>query len=820
MDHKLYTVQNLRQITGAEAVIANPDLTIRTLGTDSRKLTDIARTLFFALKGRRDGHDFIKDVYDIGVRSFIVTDKSFDITPFKDANFFYVADALKALQALGAYHRKQYNYPVIAITGSNGKTIVKEWLYQLIAPEYNIVRSPKSYNSQIGVPLSVWQMNEDHTLAIFETGISRSGEMEALESVIKPTIGILTTIGEAHNEGFESRDKKIGEKLALFKDTDLFIYSPKHLLDYTGEIPGKEKFTWGYETADLEIIDEEVLENKYQYLRGRFKENEIECVIPFTDAASVENAICCWATILALGYDPGTADARLEKLHSVKMRLELKNGINNCSIIDDSYSSDLSSLAIALDFLKQQNQHLKRTLILSDIPEGGMDQEQLYTQVAYLLENKNVDRLIGVGELISKHAGLFNVEKQFFDTTEELLSNLPDIKLSNETILLKGARVYQFERVSKALAQKMHETVLEINLNALENNLNFYKSLLRPKVKTMAIVKAFSYGSGSFEIANLLQFNKVDYLAVAYADEGVALRKAGITIPMMVMNADGMDFDTLIDNKLEPEIYSFRILKDFIEALNHKNQEQYPIHIKLDTGMHRLGFMPDELDILWRLLGETKAIHIKSVFSHLVGSEDESLDNFTRHQISQLGEMADKIEEAVGYKSIRHIANTSGISRWPEAQLDMVRLGIGLYGIDHSFGNKSPLSTVTSLKTTISQVKELKPGEAVGYNRKGQLPDGGKIATVKIGYADGYNRKLGNGTGKMLVNGKEVPTIGNICMDMSMLDITGMEVTEGDEVIVFNDKIRVEDIARQLDTIPYEVLTGISQRVKRVYYYE
>ncbi|HCN82270.1 MAG TPA: bifunctional UDP-N-acetylmuramoyl-tripeptide:D-alanyl-D-alanine ligase/alanine racemase [Sphingobacteriaceae bacterium] len=820
MEHKLYTVQEIKKITGAEATIGSPDAVIRTLGTDSRKITDITRTLFFALKGRRDGHEFIKEVYDLGVRNFIISDKTFDISIYKDANFFYVRHSLAALQALGAYHRRQYHYSVIAITGSNGKTIVKEWLYQLLAPEYNIVRSPKSYNSQIGVPLSVWQMNEEHTLAIFETGISKTGEMQSLEKVIKPSIGILTTIGEAHNEGFGSREKKISEKLELFKDVDLFIYSPKHLLDYTGEVPGKEKFTWGYEKADLEIIDDEILENKYQYLRARFKDREIECVIPFTDAASIENAICCWATILALGYDPGTADVRLEKLHSVKMRLELKNGINNCSIIDDSYSSDLSSLAIALDFLKQQNQHLKRTLILSDIPEGGMDPEQLYTQVAYLLENKSVDRLIGVGETISKQTGLFNVEKQFFDTTEELLTALPEIKLANETILLKGARVYEFERVSKALAQKMHETVLEINLNALENNLNFYKSLLKPKVKTMAIVKAFSYGSGSFEIANLLQFNKVDYLAVAYADEGVALRKAGITIPMMVMNADGMDFDTLIDNKLEPEIYSFRILKDFIEALNHKNQEQYPIHIKLDTGMHRLGFMPDELDILWRLLGETKAVHIKSVFSHLIGSEDPSLDDFTRKQISALNEMADKIQEAVGYESIRHIANTAGISRWPEAQLGMVRLGIGLYGIDHSFGDRSPLSTVTSLKTTISQVKELQPGETVGYNRKGKLPKGGKIATVKIGYADGYNRKLGNGVGKMLVAGKEVPTIGNICMDMTMLDITGINVTEGDEVIVFNEKIRVEDIARQLDTIPYEVLTGISQRVKRVYYYE
>jgi alanine racemase len=821
MDHKLYSVQEIKQIIDANATFADPDAIIRTLAIDSRTLTDVSKSLFFALKSRRDGHEFIDEVYQAGIRNFVISDKNFNTGVYKDGNFLSVTDTLKALQSLSAHHRSQYHYPVIAITGSNGKTIVKEWLYQLLAPEHYVVRSPKSYNSQIGVPLSVWQMNEDNTLAIFETGISRSGEMAALESVIQPTIGILTNIGEAHNEGFESREEKIGEKLLLFKNADTFIYSPEYLLDYKGEIPGKAKFTWSHIKGDLTIIGDEVLENKYRYIRGRFKDKDIECVIPFTDAASVENAICCWAAMLAMGYDPEVADERLEKLQPVRMRLELKNGINNCSIIDDSYSSDLSSLAIALDFLKQQNQHLKHTLILSDIPQVGMEQEQLYEKVSHLLESKDVDRLIGVGAEISKQAAQFTIEKEFFNTTEELLSNLKELKFFNETILLKGARIYEFERISKILTQKMHETVLEINLNALEHNLNFYKSLLKPGVKVMAMVKAFSYGSGSFEIANLLQFNKIDYLAVAYADEGIALRKAGITLPIMVMNADTIAFDTIIENKLEPEIYSFRILKDFVEVLNNKSLEKYPVHIKLDTGMHRLGFMPEELQMLLDTLHDIKSIDIKSVFSHLAGSENPSLDDFTREQIKQFNGMADALEKAVGYKSVRHIDNTSGISRWPEAQLDMVRLGIGLYGIDDVFsGGRSPLHTVTTLKTSISQIKELKPGETVGYGRKGVLPNGGKIATVKIGYADGYNRRLGNGTGKMLVNDKIVPTIGNICMDMCMLDITGIDATEGDEVIVFNDKITVEEISKQIGTIPYEILTTVSERVKRIYYYE
>jgi alanine racemase len=819
MNHILYPVEELTASMNAKAFIQLPNVNIRTILTDSRKLSDRDQGLFFALKGRRDGHIFIADIYAAGVRNFVISDPDFDHLKFKAANFYLVDDTLKALQDLAAAHRAKFEYPVIGITGSNGKTVVKEWLYQLLAPENNIVRSPKSYNSQIGVPISVWEMNEENDLAIFEAGVSKSGEMQDLEKVIKPTIGILTNIGEAHKEGFQSIDEKISEKLKLFEGVDLFIYSCKYLDNYTGEIPGTNKFTWCYrDKADLGVFDDEILDDKYQFLRARFNGKDVQAVIPFTDQASVENGIICWATLLALGYEPDEADKRLAKLLPIGMRLELKNGINNCSVIDDSYSLDLSSLAIALDFLNQQNQHLRRTLILSDIP--GTDSDQVYEQVQQMLENKSVDRLIGVGEKISKYGQDFPFETEFFATTQDFLQAFPHLKFANETILLKGARAYEFERISQLLTQKVHETVLEINLNALEHNLNYYKALLPARTKVMAMVKAFSYGSGSFEITNLLEFNKVDYLAVAYADEGIALRKAGTSLPIMVMSPDSMAFDAIVEHRLEPEIYSLRILKEFVEILERKNLVNYPVHIKLDTGMHRLGFMEDEFEELIEILKGNTSMHIQSIFSHLVASEDPQHDEFTKQQIDLFAKLSERISQNYNYQIIKHISNTSGISRWPQAAFDMVRLGIGLYGIDSAIKDKSPLQTVTSLKTSISQIKHIPAGDTIGYGRAGKMPEGGTIATIKIGYADGYNRKFGNGTGKMLVRGKEVRTIGKICMDMCMIDITGMNVSEGDEVIVFNDKIRVEDLAEEIETIPYEVLTGISQRVKRVYYYE
>ncbi|MBC7565996.1 MAG: bifunctional UDP-N-acetylmuramoyl-tripeptide:D-alanyl-D-alanine ligase/alanine racemase [Pedobacter sp.] len=819
MSHASYSIALIAEILDASPVFSDTEAVISELVTDSRRVIYPVESLFFALKAQRDGHKYVDDAYKNGIRNFVVTEKE-SLEKYEDVNILVVSDVLLSLQNLSAYNRSQYDLKVLAITGSNGKTIVKEWLYQLLASDFNIVKSPKSFNSQIGVPLSVWQIEEEHTMGIFEAGISRSGEMSSLAQIIKPTIGILTNIGEAHAEGFLSHVEKLKEKLKLFNNAELLIYSP----DYTTglspkDLPGKAKFSWSLkEKADLQILFIEPIQSK-SYIRALFKGIEIECLIPFRDNASVENGIICWATLLALGYLGKEADARLEKLTRISMRLELKTGINQCSVIDDSYSADTSSLAIALDFLNLQNQHAKKTLILSDLVETGKSNEILYTEIAALLKQKNLHRLIGVGPNISSSAEFFDLEKVFFEDTQLFIQNFPALHFNDETILVKGARKFEFERISKLITQKIHDTVLEIDLNALSENLQFYRNKLKSGVKVMAMVKAFSYGSGSFEIANLLQYHKVDYLAVAFTDEGVSLREAGITIPIMVMSPELSGFDAIIKHNLEPEIYSLDILKSFSGYLND-NDYDYPIHLKLDTGMHRLGFEEPDLPDLLRTLAETNKLKVISVFSHLVGSDSASLDEFSVHQLNRFTDMANDIEAGLNYSFIRHISNTSGITRHPDAQLDMVRIGIGLYGFDGNLLNNQSLRTVAVLKTTVTQVKKLKANETVGYSRKGVLSGGGDIATVKIGYADGYNRKFGNGVGIMIINGKRVNTVGMICMDMCMLDVTGLDVKIGDEVIVFNSELRIVELANQIDTIPYEILTNISQRVKRIYFYE
>ena len=819
----IYTISRIQQIVGASGNITD-DSTISNLLTDSRKINNPAASLFFALSDRRDGHDFIPEVYKAGVHNFIVKHIPKDVAAYPKANFLVVNNVLKALQKLAAHHRKQFDLEVIGITGSNGKTIVKEWLYQLLCLDKKIVRNPKSYNSQIGVALSVWQIEEQHNLGIFEAGISTTHEMENLEHMIKPAVGVLTHIGAAHNEGFKDASEKLTEKLKLFTHSDLLIYHYETLNTYKGKIPGKRKFTWSrkFAEADLHVFSETIISKRY-YLRGKFKGKEIECLVPFVDEASVENAITCWATMLALGYDPAIIDDRMEHLVPISMRMELKQGINDCSIIDDSYNSDIQSLEIALNFLNQQNQHPTRTLILSDIFQSGLDPDVLYKKVAGLIKEKKTDKFIGVGKALYEHKELFKAkESLFFTDTDALLAQLPELNFKDETILIKGSRSFEFERISKALVQKAHETVLEINLNALQSNLNFYKSKLQPGVKLMAMVKAFSYGSGSFEVANMLQFNKVDYLAVAYIDEGISLRNAGINLPIMVLNPEPSAFDKMVEFTLEPEIYSYKLLDDFIKFATHKKISAYPIHIKIDTGMHRLGFEEFEIEHLCDLLENNKYIRVQSVFSHLVASDAEIHDHFTLKQLRLFEKIYHQLEKSLRYKVIKHIANTSAISRWPVAQMDMVRLGIGLYGIDSAIKDEvSPLQPVATLKTSISQIKAVKAGETIGYNRNGSLTSDGKIATVRIGYADGYLRAFGNGVGKMLVNGTLAPTVGNVSMDMCMIDITGIAgVKEGDEVIVFNEEHKIEELARQISTIPYEILTNVSQRVKRVYFYE
>ena len=818
MTESPYSIHHIAEILNADKVLPLPNMAIRKLLTDSRTVIDPEGSLFFAVKAQRDGHQFITNAYENGVRNFVISDSAF--ATFSDANFLIVSDVLQALQDLAAYNRQINPIKVIGITGSNGKTIVKEWLYQLLAADYHIIRSPKSFNSQIGVPLSVWQIAPDHTLGIFEAGVSTNNEMEPLTKMIAPTIGVLTNIGEAHAEGFQDKTEKLKEKLKLFTDVETFVYAPEYISGVAvDDLPGKTKFTWSTSfPADLKISFIEPIEGR-NYIRATYQEKEIECLIPFSDKASIENGIICWATLLAMGYSPEQADLRLEKLTPISMRLELINGIENCSVIDDSYSADTSSLAIALDFLNQQNQHPKKTLILSDIYETGKTNEVLYTEIASLLQQKNLNRLIGIGPNISSFANLFTLEATFFDDTQSFIAQLPGIHFANETILVKGARRFEFSRISKLLTLKIHDTILAINLNALAANLQFYRSKLSHGVKVMAMVKAFSYGSGSFEIANLLQYHKVDYLAVAYADEGIALRKAGITLPIMVMSPEPSAFEAMVHQQLEPEIYNIGILKSFLNFLPAYTVD-YPIHLKLDTGMHRLGFESEDLPALLTLLKDLKSVKVISIFTHLVASEQAKHDEFTTHQFQEFTRMYHEMSTTLDYQPFKHVLNTSGVTRWPDLQLDMVRIGIGLYGFDNALVNNQGLQTVAVLKTTITQVKELKAGETVGYNRNGVLPNGGRIATVKIGYADGYNRNFGNGNGKMLVNGKLAPTIGSICMDMSMLDVTGLEVKTGDEVIVFDSQLTIADLAKQIHTIPYEILTNVSQRVKRVYFYE
>lgn len=807
--------------------------TVRHLVIDSRKQSHIDDALFFAIKGdRHDGHDFIPDLYARGLHSFVVQNLPAQYeTRFPEAHFIVVTDTLRALQELCGHHRRLFSYPVLGITGSNGKTIVKEWLYQLLREDYAIVRSPKSFNSQVGVPLSLWQMGGEHTLAIFEAGISRPGEMTRLQRIIQPTIGLFTNIGQAHDENFGSQLNKVEEKLDLFSGCETIIYCkdylPVHERMTADETLNKKRlFTWSRKVrADLQVgrVTKEGHETEIQAV---YKNTFVSIRIPFTDEASIENAIHCWSVMLLFGVENQTISSRMQLLAPVAMRLELKEGINHCSVINDSYNSDLGSLSVALDFLNQQQQHSRRTLILSDILQSGRSEEALYAEVAELVSKKGVQRLIGIGEAISRRREQFTgVEKSFYPDTAAFLNAYNSAFFRDETILLKGARAFGFEAISKVLQQKAHETVLEINLNALVSNLNHFRSRLQPGTKVMAMVKAFSYGSGSFEIANMLQFHRTDYLAVAYADEGIELRKAGITLPIMVMNPEEQSYDSMIQYRLEPEIFSFRVLNLFDEAAQrHRRSGEdvppLPVHIKLDTGMRRLGFEEKDLNELVVRLRNNRHLAVRSVFSHLVGSDESEHDAFTLEQIRRFGEMSAMISGHIGYPVLRHILNSAGITRFPDAQFDMVRLGIGLYGVGATPEEQAQLQHVSTLKTTISQIKQVPEGETVGYSRKGKATRSLQIATIPIGYADGLNRRLSNGKGKMWVNDRSAPIIGNVCMDMCMIDVTGLAASEGDEVIVFSERHPITEMAKDLDTIPYEVLTNVGGRVKRVYFQE
>lgn len=817
------TIEEITNIIGAERV-GNVQARIDWLLTDSRSLCFPEETLFFALKTKRnDGHKYIGELYERGVRNFVVSDLPDNISDYKGSNFLKVAKPLKSLHKLAARHRDLFDIPVIGITGSNGKTVVKEWIYHIISPDKVVTRSPRSYNSQIGVPLSVWLMNDNTEIGVFEAGISEMGEMEELEPIIRPTIGVITNIGGAHQENFTSMQDKCMEKLQLFKGCDVVIYNGdnKLIADCVAKsLFGAREIAWS--TKDMErplFIESIKKDDKGTTIKYRYIGFQKEYRIPFIDDASIENSINTLAVGLYLMISPEDISERMLSLEPVAMRMEVKEGKNGCILINDSYNSDFASLDIALDFMSRRTEDKgrKRTLILSDILESGQTSKLLYRQVAELIESRGVDKIIGVGPDISASASRFQIEnKHFFEKTSELLESGILDTLRNEVVLIKGARVFHFDEITDYLELKVHETILEINLGALTANLNYYRNKLKSDTKMVCMVKASAYGAGSFEVAKTLEEHRVDYLAVAVADEGADLRKAGVVCPIIIMNPELTAFRTMFDYRLEPEIYSFHILEELIKSAEREGVSNFPIHIKINTGMNRLGFEPHEIPKLIERLNRQSAVIPRSVFSHLVGSDSSRFDSFTRRQIETFEEAAAQLQSAFPHKILRHICNTAGIERYPGAQFDMVRLGIGLYGID-PYTNKM-LNNVTTLKTTILQIHDVKADETVGYSRKGVLDKDSRIAAIPIGYADGLNRHLGNGKGYCLVNGKKAPYVGNICMDVCMIDVTGIDCKEGDKVIIFGDDLPVTTIAEWLDTIPYEILTAVSTRVKRVYY--
>ena len=806
----------LIEATQGSAMQLNCAQPVTELLTDSRQAISHERVLFFAIKGaNHDGHTYIPALYAQGVRQFVV-EHPIVIDQYPEGNFLLVENSINALQAVVKKHRETLRGQVVGITGSNGKTIVKEWLFQLMAPYKKTVKTPGSYNSQIGVPLSVWKASPADELCIFEAGISQPGEMAQLASIIQPTVGIFTNIGPAHDEGFENRKEKAEEKALLFTHCQKLIYCADHTL--VRQILSNhemEHFSWGVaEDATLRILSQ-TIKAGYTGLKLKYKSETIGLTFPFGDQAAIENAMHCVAFMLLMGYKAEQIQEGILELKAIKMRLELKKGINDCYIVDDSYNNDLTGLGVALDFINQQKQHSKHTLILSDILQSGMPEATLYRHLAELLSQKGVGRVIGIGENMVAHQGKFTIPGEFYESTAAYLAAFDPAAYQQEMVLIKGARVFGFERIVNKLQQKIHGTVLEINLNALAHNLNFYRSQLQPGTRVMAMVKAFAYGSGSHEVAHLLQYHKIDYLAVAYPDEGASLRQYGVKLPIMVMNPSEESFETLLANDLEPEIYSLSLLKGLVEFLNGRPAK---IHLKIETGMKRLGFEMETLQEAVALLKANPSISVISVFSHLAGADSNEHQSFSKLQAARFEEADGFLANHLQQRPIRHLVNSAGILRFPTLHYDMVRLGIGLYGIEANGLQQKQLQNVSTLKTVVSQVKTVKKGDTVGYGRVGRADQDICVATIAIGYADGFLRIFGNGNAKVLVNGQLVPTIGNICMDMAMLNVTGCEVAVGDEVVVFGDNNPIAQLALHANTIPYEILTNVSERVKRIYY--
>ena len=821
-----YTIEKITTLIGARRIGQN-DANVGWILTDSRSLCFPEETLFFAIRTQRnDGHNYIPELYRRGVRNFVVETVPADAdSGFRNANFLKVTNTLAALQRLAERHRDEFDIPVVGITGSNGKTMVKEWLYQLLSQKMVVTRSPKSYNSQIGVPLSVWLIDEHTQVALLEAGISQTGEMDKLRDIIQPTIGVLTSMGQAHQENFRSMDEKCMEKLQLMHDAKVVVYnSDDEVVSRCMRRSGYkgQRVAWSKEDPQAALYVKETVTKgnmtTVHYIYNKVEEGTYH--LPFIDEASVECSLACAATALYLGLDKEALDVRMSQLEPVAMRLEVKEGQRGCTLINDSYNSDVSSLDIAIDFMSRRPDHngRKRTLILSDIQQSGQQPSQLYRTVSELAEKRGVEKFIGIGPELKENAGEIRIdEKYFFADVEKFVQSEVFGALCDEVILIKGARQFGFDHITEQLEQKVHETILEVNLNAVVANLNHYRSLMKPTTKIVCMVKADAYGAGAVEVAKTLQDHRVDYLAVAVADEGVTLRKNGITSNIMIMNPEMTAFKTMFDYELEPEVYSFRLMDALIKAAEKEGITGYPVHIKLDTGMHRLGFDPlRDIDGVIDRLKRQNAIIPRSVFSHFVGSDSDDFDNFSARQFQLFDEASTKLQAAFDHKILRHICNSAGIEHFPERQLDACRLGLGLYGIDSR--DNHILNTVSTLKTTILQLRQVPKEETVGYSRKGILERDSTIAAIPIGYADGLNRHLGRGRGYCLVNGQKAPYVGNICMDVAMIDVTGIDCKEGDTVEIFGEHLPVTVLSDILDTIPYEVLTGISGRVKKVYF--
>ncbi len=789
---------------------------------DSRQLSFTEGLVFFAIRGKNhDGHDYLESLYENGIKAFVVEALPENRTGLSEAAVILVENSVTALQMLAAHVRKSFKSTVIAVTGSSGKTIVKEWLADVLGNQFPVIRSPKSFNSQVGVPLSVLKLDDRYRMAVFEAGISMPGEMQKLQRIIKPDVGVITNIGDAHRENFPDDRVKAKEKLILFRKARVIIYCSDHEIIHS-EIMGdpvlrsKKLVDWSLQRRDATaFIEKQEAKNGQSRFSITYSKQNFDFIIPFTDRASVDNAITVAVACLATGISPETIVSGVASLVSVAMRMELKNGINNCQLIEDYYNSDPGSLGMALEYLKSQ-QVRKYTLILSDFVQSGRPDRELLKEVAGLVRRTGINRFIGIGHGLETNRSYFGANAEFYRSTDDFIRNFDPSSFREETILLKGARVFEFEKIGKLLEHKIHQTVLEINLNALENNINEFRRHLNKGTRMMAMVKAFAYGAGSVEIARSLEYQRVNYLAVAYADEGVVLREGGITLPIMVMNPDPAAAEMMIRYSLEPEIFSFSSFRRFSAVASRHGLVNYPVHIKIDSGMHRLGFLPEETEELAEMIIKTGSIKVVSVFSHLAASEEPSLDKFTHRQVEVYLKVASRLAEATGYQFLRHILNSSGIARFPQYQFEMVRPGIGMYGVGHLPEFK--LNTTGRFVTTVSQVKHVPAGDPVGYGCADVADYDRTLAVLPVGYADGLNRKLGNRRGFLFIKDRRVPIVGNVCMDMCMVDVTGMKVEEGDEAEVFGNHIPIEEIAELCDTIPYEILTSIPGRVKRIFF--